>query len=468
MGKTLLIEEGLFETRAALMQGEHLVEIQIERPDNLSRVGDFFNGRVAKLLPDMNIAFVDIGPAGDGFLQLDDIPTKATSINSAVHEGEKLLVQVIKDAKDDKSLQLGCRFALHGSNLIFRPSGKGITLPKGIKAPSERDRLRNLFESPAEDFGLTVRTSAQHASDAELTMEFDVLVKDWVDIQGAWKAATKPGPLGPEKTPLNTILKSLATTNMEVIVNSAAALNATKDYFASRMPGTQPGISLWNQQTPLFEEKNVEAELEMALQKHVPLPSRGNITIEPTEAAIVIDVNSASQTQAVGTRSAALATNLEAALEICRQLRLRNLSGIIIIDFIQMNGKGEVEQLTKALKDTLDQDPVQTRLIGMTELGLMQITRKRARPALRDILLQPCPTCECGGYVKNEGTILSEVLRALQNEARFSHLAKLKVEAGEALATRLQNNQTLLETEIARPIVISTNARFSDFDYKIG
>ncbi len=468
MRETLLIEDGPFETRAAVLKRDQLLELQIMRPGNLSRIGDFFNGRVAKLIPDMDIAFIDLGADGDGFLQLSDIPTNAKSINAAVHEGEKLLVQVIKDAKGDKGPQLGCRCALYGANLIYRPFGGGVTLSKSIKVAEERNRLERLLESHAQDCGVTVRTSAQYASNKELSTEIQALATEWVKIQTEWKSARKPGSLGQEKTPLTGVLKNLLTANMDVIVSSVTALNATRDYVRQHMPGVKQQVTLWDKQASLFEEMGIEAELDIALQKSVLLTSGGNITIEATEAAIIIDVNSAGQTQAVGSRSAALSTNLEAAHEICRQIRLRNLSGIIIIDFIHMNGKGEVEKLTQTLQVALDQDPRPTRLIGMTELGLMQMTRKRGRPAIHETLYQPCEACDGRGYVKNEITILSEIYRELQNEVRFSRQAMLTIEAGEKLASQLRSHQTLMEKELTRPIMVSENARLSSFDYKIG
>lgn len=468
MRETLLIDDGPFETRAAVLKGNQLLELQIERAGNLSRIGDFYNGRVSKILPDMNIAFLDLGPDGDGFLQLSDIPTNTRSISTAVHEGEKLLVQVIKDAKGEKGPQLGCRFALHGANLIYRPLSNGVVLSKSIKTSEERNRLESLLERRLQDGGVTVRTSALYASDEALTQELEAISHEWADIQAAWNMAKKPGPIGQRKTPLTSVLKSLLTANMDVIVNNVTALNETRNYVAQHMPGIQQQITLWDQQTSLFEEMNVETELEKAVKKSVPLTSGGNITIEPTEAAVIIDVNSAGQTRAAGTHSAALTTNLEAAREICHQIRLRNLSGIIIIDFIQMNGKGEVEKLTQTLQNALDRDPRPTRLIGMTELGLMQMTRKRGRPALHEILNQPCEMCEGSGYVSNEITILSEVYRALQNEVRFSRQTRLMIEAGEKLASQLQSHQTLMEKELARPIAISTNMHFSGLDYKIG
>lgn len=468
MRETLLVDDGPFETRAAVLKGDQLLELQIERASSLSRVGDFFNGRVAKILPDMDIAFIDLGSDGDGFLQLGDISTNAKTINTAVHEGEKLLVQVIKDAKGEKGLQLGCRFALHGANLILRPAGNGVVLSKSINASEERSRLNALLEGHTDEYGLTVRTAAKYATDETLLKEREALSQEWTDIQVAWKVATKPSPLGQRKTPLTSVLKNLLTANMEVIVSNVAALTATKNHIAQYFPGTPLQITLWDKQASLFEELGVEAELDIALQKSVSLTSGGNITIERTEAAIVIDVNSAGHTQATGSRSAALSTNLEAAREICHQIRLRNLSGIIIIDFIQMNGKGELEKLTQSLQIALNRDPRPTRLIGMTELGLMQMTRKRGRPSLHEVLCYPCKTCDGGGYNKNEITILSEVFRALQSETRFSRQARLTIEAGGKLASQLRRHQSLLEKELARPVMISENAQLSDFGYTIG
>ncbi len=468
MNETLLIEDGLFETRAALKQNDQIVELQIERPENISRIGDFYHGRIAKILPDMNLAFVDLGSPDDGFLQLDDIPTDAINISSAVHEGEKLLVQVIKDKKGDKGLQLGCRVALSGPNLIYRPLAKGLTVSKSIKAKDNRNRLEKLFSPSCQTSGITVRTSAQNVTDEDLSREVQALQNEWAEIQAAQASAKKPGPIGPPKTPLTSILKNLFTTNTDVIVNNTATLIATKEYVLRHAPGVQPKVTLWDKQAPLFEVMEVEAELDTALQKYVSLPSGGNITIEPTEAAIIIDVNSAGNTRAAGLQSAALTTNIEAAHEICRQIRLRNLSGIIIIDFIQMNGKGEVGRLTDTLRKNLDQDPRPTRLIGMTELGLMQITRKRDRPALQEIMNKPCPACDGDGHLQNDIATLAGLIRTLQNQARFSHSATLNVEAGVELALTLRKHHTLIEKELARRFAVSTNAQLADFEYRIG
>ena len=469
MEQILLIEEGLFETRAALMQDETLVELQIERPEDISLVGTFYRGRITKLLPDMDIAFVDLGSGETGFLQARDISAKAGKINATVHEGEKLLVQVIKDKTGDKTVQLGCRFSLESPNLIYRPKSQGVTLSKYIQDEAVKATLTAFAGGIGDAGGLTIRTSAKFAAKDDLEAELRYLVKEWSDISAAYVKSEKPGPIGKTQTPLTRILQGQQLAQGTVIiVNSARALNESKNFLRQVSPSAVEHLELWDKQRPLFEASGAEEQLEQARQKRIHLKSGANITFEQTEAMVVIDVNSASLTASSGTRSVEFTTNLKAAGEICRQIRLRNYSGIIIIDFIQMNGKGDVQNLSRVMQKAFDEDPVPTRLIGMTELGLMQVTRKRVRRSLDELLLTLCSVCDGRGVVAGETTVLSNITRALENEIRFSRGAKLVIEAGDLLAKRLEGHKNMLETHLARPLKIISNRQMSALDYKIG
>lgn len=252
-----------------------------------------------------------------------------------------------------------------------------------------------------------------------------------------------------------------------MIVNNAAALNAAKSYLVHKLPGIEAEIELWERQESLFEAMGANAAIDQALQKRVLLKSGGNITLEPTEAAVIIDVNSASHTERDGIRSAALSVNLEAAAEICRQIQLRNYTGTIIIDFIQMNGKGDVAELSIFLQNQLEQDSVPSRMIGMTEIGLMQITRKRTRPQLSDIMSRSCPQCDAEGAVPNDITILADLYRELRDIIRFSPGASLHIRSGTELALRLEGQKAMLERELARPISISIDKALSESEYQI-
>ena len=468
MSLTLLIEEGPIETRAALLQDEKLLEIHIERPDNVSRTGAFYLGRIAKILPDMNIAFVDIGGGESGFLQLADRTIKASGIATAVREGERLLLQIRKDPKGDKGVQLGNRFELTGRYLVLRPGGRGLTFAKQLRNPERQAHLSKLLSEATQGAGLTVRTAAAHATDSQILAELTRLQSDWETVRTTSHGMKKPGPVGPLPSPLSVLLKKNLLLGCRIIVNNVSALAGVRRFLTRHAADFDGIVSLWQDQAPLFEAMGVEVEIETAQQARISLLSGANIIIEPTEALTVIDVNSAAQTMASGTHSAALAVNLEAAEEICRQIRLRNISGILIIDFIQMNGQGDVAKLTASLQSRLDADPVASRVIGMTELGLMQITRKRERPTLRDLLYIPCPACDGNAIRKSDSTLLAELFRALEREARHTRCAELKVRAGTGLALLLQKQQTRFETELARPLVIETDGTMAAFDYQLG
>lgn len=467
MTRTLLIEEGPIETRAALLDGGDLLEIHIERPETLSRVGLFYLGRIAKILPDMNIAFVDIGGGETGFLQLGDLASAEKSISRALHEGEKLLLQVRKDATGDKGIQLGARYELAGNYLVFRPGGRGLLFAKNLRDETRRAALRSLLAREAEDAGLTIRTSAEEARDAEITADLARLRETWAEAEAAAKIMKKPGLAGSAPSPLHLLLDRCLAPGLDIIVNNVAALNGVKRYRVAHPQMPAGALTLWTEPTALFEAMEVEAGIERALRRRLTLPSGANIVIEPTEALTVIDVNSAGRTAGDGRRSAALAVNMEAAAEICHQIRLRNLGGIIIIDFIQMNGKGEARELTAALEAALARDPVPTRVVGMTELGLMQITRKRQRQPLRDLMLEPCPPCGGDGFRKSDAALLADLFRALQRSAPHVKSAALRIRTGSALAFLLQKHQSRFEAALARPLVLETDATMDAFQYEV-
>lgn len=458
MVRTLLIDDGLFETRAALLEDEQLQEIRIERPDQTSRVGDFHLGRIATIVTDLDAAFVDIGNKETGFLKARDIARKNEGIASLVHEGQKILVQVLKDPLDDKGLQLGCHFQLETPYLIFQPRGKGLTLSKRITAKKDRDRLRAALEEYAQSGALIIRTAACTATDAVLKSDISRLLQAWRDIEEAHGNTTKPRRLSPEQSPLIRLLTDLYQPDMEIQLTPFSAQAGVKSYLEQNFPADPPKMTLWSGTHSLFEEFGIEAEIDRALEKTVTLEEGVSITLEPTEAMVVIDVNSGGLTRRKGQVSVALGANLIAASEIARQIRLRNYSGIIIIDFIQMSGPGEVKQLQKHMKMRLDKDPIQTRLIGMTELGLMQITRQRTRRSLHSLFTAPCLNCQGTGYQDSLIAILSKLVRSLEIHGRHATASEIKIKAGAELTEALNAQQSRIENHLAKRLLVQEDA----------
>ncbi|PHQ69900.1 MAG: hypothetical protein COB93_06845 [Sneathiella sp.] len=467
MDQVLLIETGLFETRAAILQDGKLVDFHVERPQNLSKVGDFFLGRVSKIIPSLNAAFVDLGSNTTGFIQAQDIDRKSGDIGKLVHEGEKILVQVAKDGTGDKGPQLSCFYALKHRAFIYHPLGTALTFSRKISNKQDRISIRELIATCQITGGLTVRTEAQSLSPSDLKANLLSLARRWTDIDADWTRGGKPRPLGPPQTALSRILDTCLRADMSIILDNAAALLEAKRYLEKYGRHNASGIKLWEGQASLFEENQVEEQVELALQKHVPLSSGANISIEPTEAMVVIDVNSASHISAQGSKSNALTTNLAAAREIARQIRLRNLSGIIIIDFIQMSGKGEVKTLCEKMKKWLDDDPVRTRFAGMTELGLLQVTRERTQRPLAEILSVSCPICDGTGRQDSTITAISKLIRHLETEKLHGLPSHIRLEAGDNLAALLTEHKEKIENHLARHLTITENTRLPSHSYVV-
>jgi len=467
MDRILLIDAGLFETRAACLENGELIDIWIERPEEISIVGDFFIGRVSKVMNGLNAVFVDLGDDKTGFLKVHNIDRKSENIGSLVHEGKKLLVQVIKDGIGEKGPEVSCFYSLHGTGVIYHPLGHSVTFSRQIRDSDKRDRIKDLIASSSLSGGFTIRTVAQSLTDAELRQDFQRLSYEWEELNKAQIQNAKPRPIGQPQTAVTRILGDHLRPDTKIVANNADTRNEAKQYCGSRWPQNPPVIELSNPQIPIFEAFQVEEAIEQAQLKQIDLTSGANFTIEQTEAMTVIDVNSASNISAPGLKSNALATNLEAAKAISRQIRLRNLSGIIIIDFIQMTGKSDVKSLCDKMKKRIADDPVSTRFAGMTELGLMQIIRKRSRRPLSNFLHQSCPFCAGTGYQDAIPTALSKLIRQLEAEKSHDLSSHIIVEAGEALATPLLGHKEKIESHLARRLTISLNSALPQTGYNI-
>lgn len=467
MSDLLLIDDGIFDTRAALLRDNTIIDLQIERQDNISEVGDFYFGRVSSIQHDLNAAFVELGPKKYGFLQAQDILKKGIPIAQATQEGQRLLVQVAKDRLGEKTVQLTCHFSLNSANLVYRPNSKGIVFTKRIKSKFDKARIAEVFNTETDSGGFTIRSSAAHASNRQLTEEKIYLFDEWSKIQHVASSARNSTQVSTKKSTISVILQTFLSNNIKILVNSVNALKLCEKYLDRALPVSKPDLSLWSHENSLFEEYGAEEEIEKATHQHIKLDSGVSLSFEQTEALLVVDVNSSSLTSSQGVNNLALACNMEAAKEIARQLRLRNSSGIIIVDFIQMNGKGDVQTLSDLLRKKFDEDPVPTLLAGMTELGLMQITRKRARRSLLDSLFTSCSICAGAGLHPDTMTILSSLVRNLEVEIKSRNGTAIRVCAGNALAPHLNFYKKMLENHLSRPLEIRQNTNLPDYGYEL-
>jgi Rne/Rng family ribonuclease len=428
MSRQILIDAGLFDTRVAVLDNDRLNHfIYLSRHEG-PRTGALYLGRVRAFADGMDAAFVDLGAAGSGLLQSADIPaprgkSRNAPLREKLTEGEKLIVQIIKEPHRDKAFQLTGFAALEGRGLVLRPGGAGLRFAKSLPDEGEwRRRIRETLEDKAgeDGAGVMVRSQAHDMEPRLLQAEYARHMTNWRSIERKARQLDKPGPLWSGDDPALTACRQFCARDGHVLVNDTALY---RHLTASLAPDTD--IRLWQGTDLLFDHFGIEEEIADLRSVRLPLPSGGNITIEPTEALVAIDVNSGSAVRPKGADSMAYEVNCDAARLVMRHLRLRNLSGMILVDFIQMPDKGAVRKLGRLLDDQAAEDPARIRIIGMTELGLMQITRQRQGPPVAAAMRRPAGTATSGISTDQAAGLVRDLLRFHRNHKTVRLMLKV-------------------------------------------
>ena len=448
MDEELLINVNGFETRAALLQNHALVEVHLQRSGTYSLTGNIYKGRVERILPGMQAAFVSVGLTRPGFLHARDIEdplanearnesladgevdgaqveTKARDIRLLLRDGDALLVQVAKDPIAAKGARLTTNLALPSRYLVLMPHNRHIGISQRIDDLAERERLRTCVEElrarvdGAATVGFIVRTAADGASPADLESDMTLLVRMWAQVAETARHVA-PGTLVFEELPLHTrIIRDLAGQRLNVIkIDEEHTFRKVQQFVARFMPSFADRVVLYDEPHALFARHGVEDEITRALHSKVGLRCGGYIVIEQTEAMTTIDVNTGGFVGAKNLEDTVFRTNLEAAAVIPRQLRLRNLGGIIVIDFIDMEDEEHRRQVLRTLERACEADPARVRLSAFSALGLVEMSRKRTRESLARLMCEPCPTCDGRSTVKTAETVCFEVFRAILDAAR--------------------------------------------------
>jgi len=475
MSSQLLIESGLHETRAALLEEGRLVEVHIERGPDAGVVGSIYRGRVSRVLPGIQAAFVDIGLDRDAFLYVGDLqPTAAgsPSIESVVKSGQELIVQVIKEPLPGKGARITSQITLPGLFLVLLPGVDSVSIARRITAPEERRRLESLLrEIRPEAAGLIARTAGAGRTDDELLQDLRRQEQRWDDIQSRATTAKAPALLYQELgLPERAVRDLLDESVGEVWVEGDAAHARITEFLQAMDTPMAEKVRCYREAESLFDRFDVEVAIDKALQSRVWLRSGGFLVINSTEALVAIDVNTGRYTGASDLEATALETNLEAAVEVARQIRLRDLSGIIVVDFIDMADSEHQARVLTHLESVLENDRARTQVAGVSEFGLVEITRKRIRGGLQQRLAQPCPCCAGKGWTKGPASVALELGRALRRRPRGSgqslrlrahpHLVKAwQEEQGELLAE--------LEAERDQRIELEEDHRLRPDEYEI-
>ncbi len=447
MTEDILINCTPQETRVGVMQAGVPQELHIERAANRGLVGNIYVGKVARVLPGMQSAFIEIGLERAAFLHVADIweERKSTQLSAApakpieriLSEGQSRLVQVIKDPLGTKGARLSTQISIAGRLVVYLPQDPHIGISQRIEDETERQLLREKLAqllSADETGGFIIRTVAETATDAELRGDIEYLKKLWHGIRGRALTAPAPTLLYQDLSLAQRVLRDIAGESTgRIIIDSRENFQKLQEFATEYTPKVLEKLEHYTGERPLFDLHNVEDEIERALSRRVELKSGGYLILEQTEAMTTIDVNTGGYVGVRNFDDTIFKTNLEAAQVIARQLRLRNLGGIIIIDFIDMESAEHRSAVLAELNKALARDRTRISVNGFTGLGLVEMTRKRTRESLEHVLCEPCTTCGGRGVVKTAQTVCYEVLREILREARQFNAREFRILASQSV-----------------------------------
>ena len=482
MSEEILINVTPQETRVAVADAGVVQELLIERAAARGQVGNIFMGRVERVLPGMQSAFVEIGLERAAFLHVADIfecREAPRPIEKILAGGQPLLVQVMKDPIGSKGARLSTQVSIAGRLLVYLPHDAHIGISQKIGDEAGRAQLRDRVKAllPADEKGgFIIRTLAESATEEELRADLEYLRHLWRAIRerskGGDAGASPPRLVHQDLSLAERVLRDMVDAGTaRVVVDSRENHQKLVEFAGRYMPRVAGRIEHYAGERPLFELYNVEQEIEKALARRVDLKSGGTVVIDQTEALTTIDVNTGGY---VGSRSfddTVFKTNLEAAQAIARQLRLRNLGGIIIIDFIDMQNEEHRGAVLEELRRALSRDRTRVTVNGFTSLGLVEMTRKRTRESLAHVLCEPCPTCDGRGEVRTAVTVCHEILREILREARAFDAKEFRILASQAVIDRFQEEESaslaMLSEFIRRPISMHLESSYTQEQFDI-
>lgn len=439
MSKMIVMNICPGETRAAVLEDNRLVDISLERRGGQKQVGNIYRGRVENVLPGMQAAFINIGMEKNAFLYVDDlngiIPKadgveikKSLSISELLKEGQEIIVQMVKEPIGTKGARVVTHLTLAGRFLVFMPTMDYIGISRRIEDEKERERLKSIAQSiKPPEMGLIVRTAAEGMDVEDLKADVDLLHNIWRKIQKKSKKGPVPSLLYKEHDLLFRILRDIFTQEVDqLVIDDQGAFDKAVELLKGFAPELKSRVQLYQGDVPIFDAYNIEHQLNEALRRRVWLDNGSYIVFDQTEALTVIDVNTGKFIGENNLNETVVLTNLSAAKEIARQIRLRNLAGIIIIDFIDMENEEDRKQVVNTFQAELEKDKIKANILGFTSLGLLEVTRKKVRPSLQEQLQQVCQNCEGSGYSDSLETMALRLERRIMNlSARHDEEAML-------------------------------------------
>ncbi|MGU0892918.1 ribonuclease G [Pseudomonas aeruginosa] len=479
MSEEILINITPMESRVAVVENGVLQEVHVERTQRRGIVGNIYKGRVVRVLPGMQAAFVDIGLERAAFIHAAEISNRegsaVESISALVHEGQALVVQVTKDPIGTKGARLTTHLSIPSRYLVYMPRTSHVGISLRIEDEVERERLKKVVadcvaaEGIEGQGGFILRTAAEGAGEDEILADIRYLRRLWDQIAAQIQTVGAPSVIYEDLSLAIRTLRDLVNPRIEKIrIDSRENFQKITSFVEELMPEISDRLEHYPGERPIFDLYGVEDEIQKALERKVLLKSGGYLIVDPTEAMTTIDVNTGAFVGHRNLEETIFKTNLEAA---ARQLRLRNLGGIIIIDFIDMEDEEHRRQVLRTLEKQLERDHAKTNIIGITELGLVQMTRKRTRESLVQILCEPCPCCQGRGMLKTAETTCYEIFREILREARAYQADSYLVLANQKVVDRLldeeSGNVADLEAFIGRTIKFQVEAMYSQEQYDV-
>ena len=480
MPKEVLINVGAGEIRVALVEDGRLQELALERTLGLddgaargrsghSLVGNIMLGRVQRVLPGMQAAFVDVGLDRAGFLGarearcLADLPgfeeERTPKIGDCVHEGEEILVQVVKDPIGEKGARLSANVTIPGRLAVLVPNQSGVALSRRIDGDEERARMLAMGEAMIAEggdrlvpgAGYILRTAATDATLTDLKEDAERLAEAWRPVLAKRQAARAPATLYHDLDPVERTLRDMVRAEtVRVLIDDAASVEAARAYCRRAMPQAEGKIELFKGPGQLFDMYDLEEEIDRLTSPRVPLPSGGWITIESTEALTAVDVNSGSFTASTGLEETSVKVNLEAADEIGRQVRLRGIGGLIVVDFIHLAEADNIVEVLDVLAESISKDHTPTQISPMSEFGLVEITRKRVRDPLAKLMSECCRSCSGHGRKRTRDSVALEVMRRVERTAAAAPGKTIVVRAAPDVVRWLEDHGEEVQISLAR------------------
>jgi ribonuclease G len=447
MFKEILISIDEMENRIAVFEDGKLMEIMVGREEH--HTGSIYKGKVANVLPGMQAAFIDIGMDKNAFICIDDIVDKLQeeevedvrniSIRDILKVGQETMVQIIKEAIGTKGARVTTHITLPGRFLVLVPTAGYVGVSRKIESEEERERLKNLVEKiKPRNQGVIIRTAAEGKNVEEIERDLDFLAKLWDKIQETASQKKAPALIHSELTLVYKTIRDVFTQEVDrLIIDSPMDYEKILELVDLIAPHLKDRINLYTEKIPLFAAYGIEAEVDKALRRKVWLESGGYLIIDKSEALTTIDVNTGKYIGRTSLADTILRTNLEAVEEIARQIRLRDIGGIIILDFIDMERAEDRQNVLRSLQEAFKRDRTKTHIIGMTELGLIQITRKRVNKDLDELLRTQCPYCGGKGRVLSDETICIKTKREIRNVSEDSRVVSMLVTVNPRIGMKL-------------------------------